>query len=57
MSEPEIHLPEPSVWPVVCAAGITLLLFGVVTSYAFSALGALLMVVSLAGWIAELRHG
>jgi Cytochrome c oxidase subunit IV len=53
----EIHLPHPSVWPIVLAAGIALLLFGVVTSLAFSAVGAIMIVVALAGWIGELRHG
>ncbi len=51
-----VHLPAPSIWPVVLAAGITLLLFGVVTSLAFSVAGALLAIVALAGWIGELRR-
>ena len=52
----EVHLPEPSIWPVVLALGITLLLFGVVSSYVFSAAGVLLIAGALAGWIGELRH-
>jgi hypothetical protein len=28
---PGVHLPQPSLWPVVPGSGITLLLFGVVT--------------------------
>ena len=52
----DIHLPAPSIWPVVLAAGITLLLFGVVTSLAFSVTGALLVIRALVGWIGELRH-
>ena len=51
-----IHLPSPSIWPVVLAGGITLLLFGVVTSLVFSVVGALLTIWALAGWIGELRH-
>jgi len=53
----EFHLPSPSVWPAVFGAGIALLLFGVVTSYFFSAFGFVLMVMGLAGWIEDLRHG
>ena len=54
MSEPP--LPETSVWPVVLAGGIALLLFGVVTSFSFSVLGALLIVGALTGWIGDLLH-
>jgi hypothetical protein len=39
------------------AAGVTLVAFGVLTVLALSALGALLMVSGLVGWIQELRHG
>ena len=46
-----------SIWPMVCAGGIALLAFGVLTSLAFSVAGALLLACALAGWIAELRHG
>jgi Cytochrome c oxidase subunit IV len=52
----EGHLPEPSIWPMVLAVGVTLLLFGVVTTLVFSIFGALLMVTSTHGWIQELRH-
>ena len=53
----EIDLPHPSVWPIVLAAGIALLLFGVVTSFAFSVVGAVMIAGALAGWFGELRHG
>ena len=51
---PGIHLPRPSVWPMVLGAGLSLLLFGVVTSYAFIALGVVVVVAALAGWIGDL---
>ena len=54
MSEPP--LPETSVWPVVLAGGMALLLFGVVTSLSFSVVGALLIVAALKGWIGDLLH-
>lgn len=53
----EIHVPAPSVWPAVLGLGLTLLLFGIVTSLVFSALGALLIIWALWGWIKELRYG
>jgi hypothetical protein len=52
----DIHLPSPSAWPCVCAGGITLVLFGILTSWVLSAVGALLIALALAGWIGELRH-
>lgn len=52
-----LHLPAPSVWPVVCAAGVTLLLFGVVTSLAFSVAGIVVIAAALSGWVGELRRG
>jgi hypothetical protein len=55
MSEPA--LPETSVWPVVLAGGLALLLLGVVTSLSFSVLGALLIAGALRGWVGELLHG
>jgi hypothetical protein len=54
-------LPEktpPSTYaPVFLALGITFLLFGVLTSYVFSAAGFILMVVSISKWVGELLHG
>jgi hypothetical protein len=51
------HLPSPSVWPFTVAGGFSLLAFGILTSLALSLLGLFVMVVGLAGWIRELRHG
>ena len=53
---PDIYLPESCVWLVVLAAGITLVLFGVVTSLSLSALGAVFLVWSLVGWFRELLN-
>jgi hypothetical protein len=55
-SEQRAHLPVPSQWPAILALAVTLVMFGVVTSLVFSAVGALLLVWSIAGWIGELRH-
>lgn len=54
-------LPEknpPSTYaPVFLALGITFLLFGIVSSYVFSAAGLILMAVSISKWVGELLHG
>jgi hypothetical protein len=51
------HLPQPSVWPAVVGAGVSIAAFGVATSFAFCGLGAILFVWGLSGWIGELRRG
>ena len=52
----DFHLPSPTVWPAVLGAGIALALFGVLTTYFFTTLGAVLLVMGLVGWIEDLRH-
>ena len=52
----KIELPTPSVWPAVVALGVALLLFGIIISLVFSAVGFLVLVLGLGGWIGELRH-
>jgi hypothetical protein len=51
----DVHLPAPSIWPMVLAAGITLVAFGLLTSPVFSVVGVLALVAGIAGWIGELR--
>jgi hypothetical protein len=41
---------------VTVSLGLTLLVFGVVTSMAFTAVGGLLTLVGTVGWIGELRR-
>jgi len=45
-----IQLPSPTVWPMVLALGISLLLAGMVTNAAIGLLGALLGAVGSVGW-------
>ena len=45
-----VHLPAPTAWPIVLAFGITLLLAGMVTSWAISVLGGVLMLTAAIGW-------
>jgi hypothetical protein len=45
-----VHLPAPTVWPMVTAFGLTLLFAGLVTHVAVSVVGFLLMARGAAGW-------
>ncbi len=53
---PEEKMPEPTVWPASLALGTVLLLWGLVTSFIVAAVGLVLLAVSLAGWLKEMRH-
>jgi hypothetical protein len=57
MSEPDptVHLPQPSQWPVTLALGVALAAFGVVTSLVFSAVGVVIGVWAIVGWMRELH--
>lgn len=50
-------IPQATYAPFFLGLGITFLLFGVVSSYVFSAAGFVLMVVSISKWVGELLHG
>ncbi len=54
--QPE-RVPGPTYQPAVMALGITFLLFGLISSYAFCAAGGVLFAISLYNWIGELVHG
>ncbi len=49
-------IPRSTYSPAVMALAIVCLLWGLLTSYLISLLGFVLLAVSLAGWIGELRH-
>lgn len=49
--------PPPTYAPAFLALGITFALFGIVSSYVFSAAGLILIVWSISKWIGELLHG
>ncbi len=49
------HLPSPTYWPFFMAIGFTFLLWGIVTMWAISLAGLLLVVFSLSQWIKILR--
>ncbi len=45
-----VELPEPTAWPMVTAAGLTLIAFGLVTSLIVSLIGIVLSVAGAVGW-------
>jgi hypothetical protein len=53
---PPEHLVRPTYWPVALALGISFLFWGLVSSWIITAFGLLIAIVSLANWVAELRH-
>jgi hypothetical protein len=52
----EIHLPGPSILPLLTAIGITLALVGVTTMIELTVIGVLLTLVCLWRWIKDTRH-
>jgi hypothetical protein len=52
----EIHLPGPSMMPILTAVGITLALVGVTTFIELTIVGVILTVYCVARWIKETRH-
>ncbi len=51
----EIHLPGPSILPVLTAVGITLLLVGITTFIELTVAGALITLYAVGRWIRETR--
>jgi len=49
----EIELPAPTAWPIVLAAGVTLMFAGLLTSVSVSILGVVLAVAGSVGWFRE----
>jgi hypothetical protein len=52
----EIHLPGPSILPLLTAVGITLALVGITTFIEFTVAGGILTVWCVARWIKDTRE-
>lgn len=52
----EIHLPGPSLQPILLAAGITVALIGVTISIVLVVAGGLLTLGTLVAWIRDARR-
>ncbi len=54
-AKPE-DLPRPTYWPFFLALGLTLMGWGLLSTWLFSVTGLLVFAVSLFGWINNLRN-
>jgi hypothetical protein len=52
----EIHMPEPSILPVLNAAGLSLAIVGITISLVVTIVGATLFLVTLVRWIRAATH-
>ena len=52
----EIHLPEPSLIPILSALGVTLAVVGLVLSWAITAVGLIIVVLTTIRWIRDTRR-
>lgn len=52
----EIHLPGPSILPLLTAVGITLALIGITTFIELTVVGVIVTVVCIALWIKDTRR-
>jgi Cytochrome c oxidase subunit IV. len=53
---PMEHLPAPTAWPAGFALAIALFFWGLIASWVLIAIGGILLIASLAGWIGDIRH-
>ncbi|HEX4188797.1 MAG TPA: hypothetical protein VHY83_12945 [Solirubrobacteraceae bacterium] len=52
----ELHLPGPSILPVLTGVGITLTLVGITTYLVMTIAGAILTIACVVRWIKDTRH-
>jgi len=50
------HLPPPTFWPAGLALGVTLIFWSLITSWVVLVMGGWLFIISLAGWVRDIRH-
>ena len=51
-----VHLPGPSLIPVMTAFGLTIAVVGVVLSWVLVGMGLVIAVIAIARWIREMRR-
>ena len=52
----EIHLPGPSLIPLMSAIGITLIVIGTTINVIFSIIGAVIFIITTVMWIRDTRR-
>ncbi|MCL4559933.1 MAG: hypothetical protein M1281_04870 [Chloroflexi bacterium] len=53
--KPEV-LPKPTYTPMIMSFGIVFLLWGLISSWILSVVGAVLITIALVGWIGAILH-
>ncbi len=56
VAPPDIHLPRPTIWPMVLAGGVALILGGIILNLLFTLAGLVVLAIALVGWVQELRR-
>jgi Flp pilus assembly protein TadB len=52
----EIHLPGPSLLPIMCAVAITLIVIGTTINLILSVIGLVALVIIIIRWVADTRR-
>jgi hypothetical protein len=52
----EIHLPGPTLIPIMTAVGITCIVIGTTINWLVSILGVIIFVITVGIWIRDVRH-
>ena len=52
----EVHMPEPSLIPVLNAIGLSLAIVGITLSIVITAIGLVLFLVTTVRWVRDARH-
>jgi Flp pilus assembly protein TadB len=52
----EIHLPGPSILPLLSAVGITLIVIGTTINWLFTIIGAIIFVLTSIRWVRDTRR-
>jgi hypothetical protein len=52
----EVHLPGPSILPVLTGVGITLALVGITTYLVLTIIGGVLTIACVVRWVKDTRH-
>lgn len=52
----EVHLPGPSILPLLTAVGVTLILIGITTYIELTVIGLILTIVVVLRWVRDTRR-
>ncbi|MGO3184358.1 MAG: cytochrome c oxidase subunit 4 [Aequorivita sp.] len=54
-AQPE-RLPNPTYWPFFLALGLVCIFWGILTTWIITAIGAIIFVIALSGWITDIYN-